>query len=140
MVFEPMKRTRLKRLLGIVSIVVGVTAVISFTSVWLRYHLLYGPEQQLAQATNGEQTAYFSVKYEGPYAWWPANPKPHFYITVKDVASGKTLLRETDYDWSRAQSYHSADSSFTNLARAHAPWAEFRFQNHPYTYWRDNGP
>ena len=124
-----MKHTWLKRQLRIVLIVVGVTAVISFTSIWLRYHLLYGPEQQLAQATNGEQTAYFSVKYEGPYAWWPANPHPHFYITVKDIESGKTLLRETDYDWPRTKSYHSADSAFTNLAQAYAPWAEFRFQS-----------
>lgn len=125
-----MKHTWLKRLLRIVLIVVGVTAVISFASVWLRYHLLYGPEQQVAQATNGEQTAYFSVKYEGPYAWWPANPQPHFYITVVETASGKTLLRETDCDWPRTKSYHSADSAFTNLAQAYAPWAGFRFQSH----------
>jgi hypothetical protein len=137
-----MKRIWHKRLLGTVLIVVGVTAVISFSSVWLRYRLLYGSEQRLAQVNSpdGEQIAYFSVKYEGPYPWWPANPQPHFYITVVETASGEMLLRETDYDWPRAKFFHSADSSFTNLARAYAPWAEFRFQNPPHAYWRDNDP
>lgn len=125
-----MKRIWLKRLLWGVLIVVGITAVFQFASVWLEYHLLYGPEQQLVQmnSPDGERTAYFSVNYEGSYPWWPANPKPRFYITVKDAESGKVLLRETGFDWPKTNSYQSTSDSFTNLARMYAPWAEFRFQ------------
>ncbi len=125
-----MKRTWLKRLLWIVLIAVGVTAVFQFASVWLKYHLLYGSEQQLVRliSPDGEQSASFSVKYEGAVSWWPANPKPHFYITVTEVESGKLLLRETDFDWPKTKPYRSTTDSFTNLAGTYAPWAESHFQ------------
>lgn len=125
-----MKRTWFKRLLWIALIIASITAMLQFGSVWLRYHLLYGSEQQLAQvkSPNGKHIAYFSVKYEGPQPWWPANPKPHFYITVTDAESGKVLLRETDFNWHKTNNYHSTSDSFTNLAHVYAPWAEFKFQ------------
>jgi hypothetical protein len=120
----------LKRLLWIFLIIASITALYQFGSVWLKFQLLYGPEQQLAQvkSPDGKHIAYFSVKYEGPQPWWPADPQPHFYITVTDVQSGKVLLRETDFNRHKIKNYNSTSDSFTNLARLYAPWAEFRFQ------------
>lgn len=120
-----------RRLLGVGLLMIGTAAVLQFATVWLEYHLLYPPEHQFVQTASpdGEQIAVFSVKYEGIYSWWPANPKPHFYITVTDAASGKLILRETDYDWPPTGAYtRSTGNSFTRLARVYAPWAEHRFR------------
>ena len=125
-----MRRISLKQLFWGVLIIVGIMAMSRFASVWLKYHLLYGPEHQLVQvkSSDGEQIAKFSVKYEGPQPWWPASPRPHFYITVTDAGSGKVLLRETDFNWHKTNTYRSTSDSFSYLARMYAPWAEYRFQ------------
>ena len=124
------KRKWLKRLLLGVGLLILVAAVFQYASLWLEYKLLYGPEQRLAKviSPDGTQIAHFSVKYEGPTPWWPANPKPHFYITVLDTKSGKELLRETDYDWPQSKPYRSSFGSFNNLAHTFAPWAETRIE------------
>ena len=126
-----MKGSRFKKLLWGVLIVGGIITVYQFASVWLEFRLLCPSEQQFVRAISpdGEQAAYFSVKYEDLHPWWPANPKPHFYITVRDAKSGKVLLRETDFDWPKTKLYRSTGDSFTNLTRTCAPWAESYFQS-----------
>ena len=123
-----MKYIWLKRLLRIVVIVMSITAVYRFTAVWAVYHLMYPPEKQWIQVEfpNDEQVAYFSVKYEGTYSWWPANPKPHFYITIVNVESGYVLLGETGFDWPQIKPTNN--DSFANLAHAYAPRTAFQFQ------------
>jgi len=125
-----MKQILVKRLLLAVLLFVGLTVTYQFASDWLAFHLGYPSEQQMAQvhSPDGGQVAIFSVKYEGRYSWWPANPKPHFYITVQHITNNKVLYRETDFDWPITKSYYSATDSFTNLAKRYAPWAEYRFQ------------
>ena len=126
-----MKGSRFRKLLWGILIVVGIITIYQFASVWLEFRLLYPSEQQLVRANSpdGEQVAYFSVKYEDLHPWWPANPTPHFYITVRDAKSGEILLRETDFDWPKTKPYRSTGDSFNNLARTYAPWAESRFQS-----------
>jgi hypothetical protein len=117
-----------RRLLRIALVVTLVIALYQLATVWLRFQLMYPSEQQFGSVTSpdGERVAHFSVRYEGRYPWWPANPKPHFYITITDAASGRVLLRETDFDWDYEGAYGS--TSFIDLAEAYAPWSAWLFQ------------
>lgn len=112
-----------------VSVLVGLLVlgifVYQYAAVWLEYKLMYPPEQTTCRATSldGSETAILSVKYEGERKWLPLNPKPHYYITIIDK-NGRTLLRETDYEWVPTKPHPSMEDSFTHLRQEYAPWME----------------
>lgn len=114
-----------KRVAVLMGLLVLGVFVHQYAAVWLEYRLMYPPEQTLCRATSldGSETATLSVIYEGQRKWLPQNPKPHFYITIVDK-NGRTLLRETDYEWPSVKSYLSMDDSFARLREEYAPWIE----------------
>lgn len=114
-----------KRVWWLAALLVLGTAVYQYAAVWLECRLMYPAEQAVCQATalDGNETAVLSVKYEGERAWLPLSPEPHFYITIVDK-SGRTVLRETDYEWPRSKPYTSMEDSFTRLRQEYAPWMD----------------
>ena len=114
-----------RRVSALVGLLVLGVFVYQYAAVWLEYKLMYPPEQTTCRATSldGSETAILSVKYEGERKWLPQNPTPHFYITIIDK-NGRTLLRETDYEWPTTTTYPSMTDSFTQLREEYAPWME----------------
>ncbi|MBK8900268.1 MAG: hypothetical protein IPM53_03725 [Anaerolineaceae bacterium] len=114
-----------RRVAVLVGLLVLGVFVYQSAAVWLEYKLMYPPEQATCRATSldGSETAILSVKYEGERKWLPQNPMPHYYITIIDK-NGRTLLRETDYEWPPTTTYPSMTDSFTRLREEYAPWME----------------
>jgi hypothetical protein len=114
-----------KRVLALVGLLVLGVFFYQYAAAWLEYKLMYPSEQTTCRATSldGSETAILSVKYEGERKWLLQNPTPHFYITIIDK-NGRTLLRETDYEWPPTTTYPSMTDSFTRLREEYAPWME----------------
>lgn len=118
--------TWMKRIVVVLTVLMGLTAVGAYAAVWLEFRLMYPSEQTLCRATSpdGERVATFSVKYEGERAWLPLHPQPHFYVTVMDGDSGEILLRETDFAWSPGERPSVAGESLRRLRQRYAPWTD----------------
>lgn len=118
-------RTWMKRIIVVLTVLMGLTAVGAYAAVWLEFKLMYPSEQTFCKATSpdGERVAAFSVKYEGERAWLPLHPQPHFYVTVTDGNSGEVLLRETDFAWSPGERPSVAGESLRRLRERYAPAA-----------------
>ncbi len=60
--------------------------------------------------------ARFSVKWEGIHRWLPYDIEPQYYVTVMENTHSWILVRRSEY-------HGDLKTSFSELARKHAPWA-----------------
>lgn len=105
------------------SIVIGLavllgTAFVFWGLLWIQLFACYPSEQVhiTAVSPDGSKTARFSVKWEGICRWLPYDVEPQYYITVVETAHSWILVRRSEF-------HEDVKTSFSELARKHAPWA-----------------
>ncbi len=113
-----MSKKNIVVLLPILAVLVIFATALLWIKLWIQLNTLWPPEHvYVAEVSpDGNKVALFSIKYQGLTSWLPTDVEPHCYVTIVDTQRGTVLLRETEH-------HGDVNSSFTELAKKHAPWA-----------------
>jgi hypothetical protein len=97
---------------------VSCAVVVIWVPLWTQLYTYPPPEHVYVEvlSPDGSQIARFSVKYQGLSPWFPTDIEPYCYVTIVGTERAGILLRKTEH-------HGDIKSTFTELARKHAPWA-----------------